>query len=65
MRAHPHPADQMTPVERKKALEEGRDFDRYLAVPFMSEFKCLFTGIGVWDFWHDPVKMAEAELRVF
>lgn len=65
MRAHPHSADQMTPVERKKALEEGRDFDRYLAVLFMSEFKCLFTGIGVWDFWHDPVKMAEAELRVF
>ena len=65
MKAHPHPADQMTPVERKKAIEEGRDFDRYPAVPFMSEFKCLFTGIGVWDFWHDPVKMAEAELRVF
>ena len=44
MRAHPHPADQMTPVERKKALEEGRDFDRYPAVPFMSEFKRQNSG---------------------
>lgn len=65
MKAYPHPADQMTPLERKKAIEEGRDFDRYPAVPFMSEWKCYFSGISIRDFWHDPRKMEEAELRVF
>lgn len=65
MKARKHPADEMTPLERKKAIDEGRDFDRYPSVPFMSEFKCYFSGISIWDFWHDPHKMAEAELILF
>nr|WP_296265862.1 uroporphyrinogen decarboxylase family protein [uncultured Merdimonas sp.] len=65
MKARKHPADEMTPLERKKAIDEGRDFDRYPAVPFMSEFKCYFSGISIWDFWHDSHKMAEAELILF
>ena len=36
MQAVKHPADEMTPWERKKAIDDGRDFDRYPAVPFMS-----------------------------
>ena len=65
MIARKHPADEMTPLERKKAMDEGRDFDRYPAVPFMSEFQCYFSGISVWDFWHDSQKMAEAALLPF
>lgn len=57
--------DQMTPVERKRAMEKGESFDRFPAVPFMSEFKCEFSGITTRDFWHDPRKMVEAEIRPF
>lgn len=60
-----HPKDQMTPWERKKAAEEGRDIDRVPCVPFMGEFKCRLTGVSIWDFWHDAGKMAEAEILTF
>ena len=49
MQAVKHPADEMTPWERKKAIDDGRDFDRYPAVPFMSEFKCYLSGVSIWD----------------
>ncbi len=65
MRIQKHKADQMTPIERRKAIREGRDYDRIPCVPFMSEFKCVLTGTSVWDFWHDPRKMADAEIAVF
>lgn len=58
-------ADKMTPAERRKAINEGRDVDRVPCVPFMGEFKCRLTGISVWDFWHVPEKMAEAEILAF
>ena len=57
--------DQMTPMERKKALEEGKEVDRVPCVPFMSEIKCRISGASIWDFWHDPQKMAETEIMVF
>lgn len=60
-----HPADQMTPYERRQAVEEGRETDRVLCVPFMSELKCRVSGISVWDFWHDAEKMSETEILVF
>lgn len=60
-----HAGDAMTPAERKKAIENGERFDRFPAVPFMSEFKCEFSGISTGDFWHDPVKMVEAEILPF
>ena len=65
MKLQKHKADQMTPMERRAALREGRDFDRIPCVPFMGEFKCGLSGVGVWDFWHDPKKMAEAEIAAF
>ena len=57
--------DQMTPIERKKAIEKGEHFDRFPAVPFMSEFKCEFCGITPYEFWHQSEKMVEAELLPF
>ena len=65
MKLQKHKADQMTPMERRAALREGRDFDRIPCVPFMGEFKCGLSGVSVWDFWHDPKKMAEAEIAAF
>ena len=58
-------ADEMTPAERKQAIEEGKDFDRVPCVPFMGEFKGVLAGIGVWELSNDPEKMAEAEIITF
>lgn len=58
-------ADQMTPLERKRAIAEGKSFDRFPAVPFMGELKCYLSGISIWDFWHDPRKIADAEILAF
>ena len=55
----------MTPLERKREIEAGRDVDRLPCVPFMGELKCKYSGVSVWDFSHNPEKMAEAELKVF
>ena len=60
-----HRADEMTPVERKKAIEEGKSYDRVPCVPFMGELKGVLSGISVWDLSHDPEKMAEAEIIPF
>ncbi|MGN0422930.1 MAG: uroporphyrinogen decarboxylase family protein [Lachnospiraceae bacterium] len=58
-------ADEMTPVERKRAIDAGKDYDRLPCIPFMGEFKCFLTGVSIWDFWHDPKKMIEAEVAAF
>lgn len=60
-----HPGDEMTPMERRRALAEGRRVDRVPAVPFMSEFKCSLSGISVREFWQDAQKMVQAELAAF
>ena len=57
--------DQMTPIERKHAIEDGKEIDRIPCVPFMSEFKCVLNGICIRDFWQDSYKMAEAEILTF
>lgn len=62
MEVKKHREDQMTPLERKTAMEEGKDYDRVPCIPFMGELKCIMSGIRIWDAWHDPKKMAEAEI---
>lgn len=64
-KAEGHLKDGMTPLERKKALSEGREADRVPCVPFMGEFKCHLTGISIWDYWHDAYKMAEIEILTY
>ena len=58
-------ADEMTPVERKMAIEKGEAYDRIPCVPFMGELKGVLSGVSVWDLSHDPEKMAEAEIIPF
>lgn len=48
--------DQMTPIERKKAIQNGERADRVMAMPFTGEFKCYLSGIRVRDFWFDVKK---------
>ena len=57
--------DQMTPIERKKAIQNGERADRVMAMPFTSEFKCYLSGISIRDFWFDVEKMAQAERIAF
>ena len=57
--------DQMIPIERKKAIQNGERADRVMTMPFTSEFKCYLSGISVRDFWFDVKKMAQAERIVF
>lgn len=55
----------MTPLERKRAIEKGISVDRVPVVPFMGELKCYLSGISIRDFWHDPQKIADAEILAF
>lgn len=60
-----HHADAMTPVEREKAIRDGKEFDRIPCVPFIGEFAGQLTGCSVWELSNDPEKMAEAEIIAF
>lgn len=57
--------DEMTPVERKKALEKGERVDRLPCVPFMEEVKCKITGQSIPDYWHRWETMVQIEKEVF
>ncbi len=57
--------DRMTPLERRRAIEDGKEIDRFPCIPFMGELKCKYSGVSVWDFSHNSRKMADAEIRVF
>ena len=65
MKIEKNEKDLMTPIERKKAIQNGERADRVMAMPFTSEFKCYLSGISVRDFWFDVKKMAQAERIVF
>lgn len=65
MKLEKNKKDQMTPIERKHAIENGADVDRVMAMPFTSEFKCYLSGISIRDFWFDSKKMAQAERIAF
>lgn len=56
---------QMTPWERRRAIEKGEPYDHIPCMPFMGELKCALTGISYRDFWYDPEKMAETELAAY
>ncbi len=60
-----HLQEKMTPWERKTAFERGEKTDRIIAVPFMSEIKCLLTGETVYDWWHNTDVMVDVEIQLF
>ena len=55
MKIEKNAKDLMTPIERKKAIQNGERADRVMAMPFTSEFKCYLSGISVRDFWFDVI----------
>lgn len=56
MKIEKNAKDLMTPIERKKAIQNGERADRVMTMPFTSEFKCYLSGISVRDFWFDVKK---------
>lgn len=51
----------------KWPIEKGltKNKEHFPCCPSISELKHKLAGISVWDFWHDPVKMAEAEIGAY
>ena len=43
MKIEKNAKDLMTPIERKKAIQNGEMADRVMAMPFTSEFKCYLN----------------------
>lgn len=60
-----HLLDEMTPVERRKAIQSGKPFDRFPCIPAMGEFKTQISHVSIYDMWHDSEKLAAMELAAF
>lgn len=65
-RLQPHPLDQMTPLERAKAIEEGRPYDRLPCVPFLGEISAHLIGcMNIREYENNPKLIAEGEIASF
>lgn len=60
-----HPADQMTPVERKQAVESGKSFDRMPVNLFMPDIKARMIECNISDLYNDVDKIIEAEVHAY
>ncbi len=65
MQLKPHPADQLTPLERSKAIKEGKPFDRLPVSLFATEIKARMIDCQMDDLYKNVDKMVEAEVYVF
>lgn len=65
MKAEPNRRDQMTPHERRRAMERGEETDRIPVIPFIGEISGRLTGTSSREYWHDAGKMVEADLAAF
>mgnify|MGYP000915207821 CR=1 FL=1 len=59
------PQDQMTPIERAKAIKEGRPYDRIPCSPMVAEQVIQVTGITVPEYLYKPKLAAEAVAKSF
>ena len=57
--------DEMTPVERREAIEAGKPYDRTPCLPCMGEFKCQISNVAIGEMWHDAEKMADTEIASY
>ena len=65
MKIEKHLADQMTPVERIKAIENGQDYDRVLCVPFIGNMRCLLLGVNEEEYMNSAKHMADGEIAAY
>lgn len=62
MRVEKHSADEMTPLERVYAYENGLDYDRIPCVPFIGNMRCVLGGITREEYWSSAENMVKAEV---
>ena len=60
-----HSKDQMTPIERIRAIEAGDDYDRLLCTPFIGNMRLLFLGVSEEEYMNSAKLMAEGEILAF
>lgn len=65
MKAVKSSADQMTPLERKFAIDHGFSYDRIPCVPFIGNMRLLFCNAAENIYWNSAKHMAEAEILAF
>ena len=65
MKIEKHLADQMTPVERIKAIENGQDYDRVLCVPFIGNMRCLLLGVNEEEYINSAKHMVDGEIAAY
>lgn len=65
MKIKRHPADQMTPVERIKAIENHQDYDRIPCVPFIGNMRCQLLGINESEYVNSAQYMADGEIAAY
>ena len=59
------PKDQMTPIERSKAIKKGEDYDRIPCSPMVAEQVIQMTGINVREYLFNPRLAAESAAKSF
>lgn len=57
--------DEMTPLERSKAIRRGESFDRLPCNPSLGEQPTRLIGVTVSQYLNDPQIMAEAQIAAF
>ena len=65
MRIIKYPADQMTPVERIVAIENGQDYDRIPCVPFIGNMRCQLLGISESEYINSAKYIVEGEITAY
>ena len=65
MKAERNQYDQMTPKERRIAMESGKETDRIPVIPFIGELSGRLIGVNTQEYWHDADKLVLSELAAF
>lgn len=57
--------DQMTPIERIAAIENGKPYDRMPVVPFIGNMRLLFLGVDSEEYWQSAEHMVNGEILAY
>lgn len=57
--------DDMTPVERARAISNGDDYDRVMIDPFLGEIKSRYIGKNIREYWSNSDNLVRAEIESF
>lgn len=57
--------DDMSPIERAKAIMSGKDYDRVPFDPYLGEIKARYIGKSIKNYWLDEENLVSAEIEAF